>query len=169
MIVLTKDAAYRKLQRMAHEIVERNFNKKDIILAGIKKNGIIIAKIIADFLKPIYDGKITIIEIEINKKQPKEVSLNGLDVFPSLDDLAIIITDDVANTGRTLSYSLKPFLDYYPSEIQTLVLVERSHKRFPVTPDYTGLSIATALSEKIIVETENGSITDAIIVEGADS
>lgn len=164
MDVLSKEAAYRKLQRMAHEILERNSDEKKIILAGVKQNGIIIARIISGFLKPIFPGEVEIIEIDINKKNPQEVSLSG-NVHPlSLDNQVIILTDDVSNSGRTLSYSLKPFLNYYPAKIQTLVLVERSHKRFPVTPDYMGLSIATALSEKIIVETNGEEITGAVIL-----
>ncbi len=163
MMILSRDAALRKLQRMAYEIVENNFNEKKIILAGIKENGVIIAGIIADFLKPIFDGEIKIIEIEINKKSPLQVSIITESKPVNFDDKVVIITDDVANSGRTLSYALKPFLEYYPAKIQTLVLVERSHKTFPVTPDYKGLSIATALSEKIIVETEDGDITGAIL------
>lgn len=163
MMILSRDAALRKLQRMAYEIVENNFNEKKIILAGIKENGVIIAGIIADFLKPIFDGEIKIIEIEINKKSPLQVSIITKNSPVNFDNKVVIITDDVANSGRTLSYALKPFLEYYPAKIQTLVLVERSHKTFPVTPDYKGLSIATALSEKIVVETENGDITGAIL------
>lgn len=151
----------RKLQRMAYEIVEANFGEQEIILAGIRENGVIIANILSEFLKPIFDGEIKIMDIEINKKDPIHVWLSKKDHTPDLNGKAIIITDDVANSGRTLSYALKPFLDFYPAKIQTLVLVERSHKKFPITPDYKGLSIATALFEKIVVETNNGEITGA--------
>lgn len=163
MTILSRDAALRKLQRMAYEIVENNFNEKKIILAGIRENGVIIARIIAGFLKPIFEGEIKIIEIDINKKSPLQVSIVTEGTPVSLDNKVVIITDDVSNSGRTLSYALKPFLEYYPAKIQTLVLVERSHKAFPVTPDYKGLSIATALSEKIVVETADGEITGAIL------
>lgn len=148
---------------MAYEIVENNFNEQEIILAGIKENGIIIANILADFLKPIFDGEIRIMPIDIDKKRPIHavIETENNPIVP--DGKVIIITDDVANSGRTLSYALRPFLDSYPAKIQTLVLVERSHKKFPISPDYTGLSIATALSEKIVVETENGDILGARI------
>lgn len=161
MMILSRHAALRKLQRMAYEIIERNFNEKRIILAGIKHNGVIISKIVADFLRPIFEGEIKLIEIDIDKKNPKDVSIINEDESLTLDDQIIIITDDVANSGKTLSYALRPFLNSYPAKIQTLVLVERSYKKFPVTPDYTGLSIATAVSEKIVVETHNGDITGA--------
>lgn len=151
----------RKLQRMAYEIAENNSDEKEIVLAGIKGNGVLLARILNGFLKTIFPGEIRMIEIDINKKMPREVTLvfEG-DTF-SFDNRVVIIIDDVANSGKTLSYALKPFLEYYPSKIQTLVLVERSHKRFPVSPDFKGLSVATALSERIVVDTEKGDIAGA--------
>jgi pyrimidine operon attenuation protein/uracil phosphoribosyltransferase len=162
-LILTREIAYRKLQRMAYEIAERNINEEQIILAGIKENGSIIAKILVSFLRDIFKGKISIIEITIDKKNPKNISLSEEIKF---DEKVIIVVDDVANSGRTLLYALKPFLDFYPKKIQTLVLVERSYKEFPVASDYVGLSVSTALTEKIIVETSNNEIEGASLITG---
>lgn len=145
---------------MAFEIVERNMNEKEIILAGIKDSGLIIANLLHGFLKDIFKGEIIVTAISIDKKNPKDVSLSTVIDF---DNKIVIITDDVANTGKTILYALKPFLNYYAKKIQTLVLVERSHKEFPVSADYVGLSVSTALSEKIIVETDMGEIVGARI------
>ena len=158
--ILAADAAQKKLQRMAYEILERNAGEKKIILAGIKDSGVIIAGIIQTHLKKIFDGKISILEIEIDKKNPKKIRLSGANNF---DDAVVIVIDDVAGGGRTLLYALKPFLDFYPKKIQTLVLVERSYKQFPVSPDYVGMSVSTAANEIIIVETKDGKITGARI------
>jgi len=157
-LILSKEIAFRKLHRIAYEIAEQNINETQIILAGIKENGSIIAKTLLSFLKDIFKGEIVIIEIAIDKKNPKNISLSEKINF---DNKIIIITDDVSNSGKTLLYAIKPFLDFYPKKIQTLVLVERSHKEFPVSPDYVGLSVSTALTEKIIVETENNEIEGA--------
>ncbi|MDE3185844.1 MAG: phosphoribosyltransferase [Bacteroidota bacterium] len=162
-LILTREIAYRKLQRMAYEIAERNINEEQIILAGIKENGTIISKILYSFLKDIFKGKISIIEITIDKKNPKNISLSEEINF---DEKVIIVVDDVANSGRTLLYALKPFLHFYPKKIQTLVLVERSYKEFPVATDYVGLSVSTALTEKIIVETSNNEIEGASLITG---
>lgn len=158
--ILSKEVAYKKLERMAYEIVERNMEEKKIILAGIKDSGLIIATILNTFLKKIFKGEIVIVAISIDKKNPKNISFT-----PSLnfDDEIIILTDDVSNSGKTLLYALKPFLEFYPKKIQTLVVVERSYKEFPITPDYVGLSVATALSERIVVETKNDEIIGATI------
>jgi len=156
--ILSKEIAYRKIQRMAYEIVEQNINADEIILAGIKENGIIIAVVLSKFLKEIFKGEIKIVEIKIDKKNPKNISLSEKINY---DNKIIIIIDDVANSGKTLLYAIRPFLDFYPKKIQTLVLVERSYKEFPLSPDYVGLSISTALTEKIIVETAKGEIEGA--------
>ena len=156
--IFTKEIAYRKLQRMAYEVVERNMDEKEIIIAGIKESGSIIAGVLNGFLKEIFAGEIIILDIIIDKKEPKNISFSQSMDF---NNKVIIVCDDVSNSGRTLLYALKPFLDYYPKKIQSLVLVERSHRQFPVASDYVGMSVATALSEKIIVETDSEGITGA--------
>jgi pyrimidine operon attenuation protein / uracil phosphoribosyltransferase len=157
-LILTADIVRKKLQRMAFEIIEKNIGEKEIILAGIKDSGLIIANIIKAFLQDVFKGKISVIEIDIDKKDPKKISISESINF---DDAVVIITDDVANTGKTLLYALKPLMDFYPKKIQALVLVERSHKEFPVAPDYVGLSIATATDEIIIVEANDKEILGA--------
>jgi pyrimidine operon attenuation protein/uracil phosphoribosyltransferase len=76
----------------------------------------------------------------------------------------VLLVDDVTNSGRTLLYALKPLLNYYPKRIQTMSLVERMHKSFPLNIDYIGLSIATTLQEHIQVEVEDGNVSGAYIV-----
>ncbi len=159
-LVLTKEIAYNKMQRMAYEIIENNFEENEIIIAGIKQNGLIIANVIYDYLKPVFKGNLIVLEIALDKKSPKNISLS---TEMNFDDKVIIITDDVTNSGRTLLYAVKPFLNFYTKKIQTLVLVERSYQQFPLSPDYVGMSIATALSEKIIVEIDGTEIAGAHI------
>ena len=156
--ILSKETAYRKLQRMAYEVVEQNMDEKEIILAGIKGSGSIVAGVLNGFLATIFPGEIKILDIIIDKKNPQKFSLSDTIDF---NDKVIIVCDDVSNSGRTLLYALKPFLNYYPKKIQSLVLVERSHRQFPVASDYVGMSVATALSEKIIVETDSEGISGA--------
>lgn len=156
--VLSREVAYNKMHRMAYEILETNFNEQKLVLAGIQKSGVIIAGIIQDFLKDIFEGEIEIVEIDIDKKNPRNIRLS---VDRDFTDEVIIVVDDVSNSGRTLLYALKPFLNFYPKKIQTLVLVERSYQQFPVSPDFVGMSIATALSQKIVVETHEDKVEGA--------
>lgn len=146
---------------MAFEIVERNMDESEIIIFGIKENGVLIAEILHQYLSEIFQEKITVHTLSIDKKNPKQISLSTQN---SMDNKTIILVDDVVNSGKTLLYAMRPFLDFYPKKIQTLVLVERSYKEFPVSPDYIGMSVATALSERIVVETNGNEIMGADLI-----
>ena len=143
---------------MAYEIVENNLEEKQLILAGIRESGSVIARNIQQLLKQISNLSTELITITLDKKKPAEVIVN-----PSLDfnDKVVIIIDDVANSGKTLLYAMKPLLEFHPRKIQTLALVERTHKTFPVSTDYVGLSVATTLQEHIFVETEGEKVKGA--------
>ncbi|RYE84769.1 MAG: hypothetical protein EOO65_01680 [Methanosarcinales archaeon] len=96
----------------------------------------------------------------VNKKAPLDARLQE---SLSLNNCVVLIVDDVSNTGKTLLYALRPLLEQYPKKIQTLVLVERSHKLFAVQPDFVGLSVSTTLQEHISVETADGKISGAFL------
>lgn len=156
--ILTREVAGKKLRRMAYEILENNADEPGIILAGIKENGSVIAKCIQKILSEISSLQTDLINISLDKKMPR-----GIEVEPAVDfnNKVVIVVDDVANSGKTLTYALKPFLQSHPKKIQMLVLVERKHNAFPVQPDYVGLSIATTLQEHIYVEVEGEEVRGA--------
>jgi pyrimidine operon attenuation protein/uracil phosphoribosyltransferase len=160
--ILDASVAQKKLQRMAYEIAEQNLEEQnDLILAGIRDNGVVLANIIAGFLKDIYRGNVRIIEISLDKKHPEEIHINE---DADYNNAVIILVDDVTNSGKTLLYALKPFLDFHPKKIQTLTLIERSHKLFPLKSDYVGISLATTLQEHIFVEVEGDRVTGAYLL-----
>jgi pyrimidine operon attenuation protein/uracil phosphoribosyltransferase len=156
--ILDKETVKRKIRRMALEVAEQNSGEKSLLLAGIVGNGVLVARAIASELSRIAGMEVNVITIQLNKKDPLQVTLQP---ETAVADKVIIITDDVANTGKTMFYALKPFLQTYPKKLQTLVLVERSHKLFPIQTDYTGLTIATTLQEHIAVEATGEEITGA--------
>jgi pyrimidine operon attenuation protein/uracil phosphoribosyltransferase len=158
--ILSKLAVEKKLRRMALEIVENNADEKQLILAGIKDSGTIVAKNIQQMLKEFSSVKTDLISIKLDKRKPEEVTLSKKTNF---DDKVVIIIDDVVNSGQTLLYALKPFLEFHPKKIQTLVLVERRHNNFPVRPDYVGLSVSTTLQEHIIVEVDKEKVLGAYL------
>lgn len=156
--ILDEDAVKRKIKRMALQIAEQNEGEQELIIAGIVGNGETVATCIAEELKNLISLRLTVTVIQLDKREPLAISLQPA---VDLDGKIILIADDVANTGRTMFYALKPFLSASPKRVQTLALVERSHKEFPVHTDYTGLSIATTLQEHIAVKTEGDKITGA--------
>ena len=159
-MILSKSSAAKKLSRMALEIAERNADKIDIIIIGIKENGLFIANEISKQLKVIFTGTVHTISLTINKKSPERIELSE---EINLHNKLILLVDDVANSGRTMLYALAPLLERYPSQIETLALVERTHKLFPVALNYVGLSVSTQEEEHIEVIVENGEIMGAKI------
>ena len=159
--ILDQAQAEKKLRRMALEILENNEGETELVLAGIRGSGSIVAKALQSILKGISGIHTELVEISMDKKQPREVVLSrDLPVAGKV----VIVMDDVANSGRTLLYALKPLLDQQPRKIQALVLVARSHNSFPVHPDYVGVSISTTLQEHIYVEVENDQVRGAYLV-----
>ena len=159
-MILNKESADKKLRRMALQVAERNYENDSLVLIGIKENGIFIAYKIAGYLKEVFTGNVQVVDLWLDKKDPGEIKLSA-DI--NFNDKTILLIDDVANSGRTMLYALKPLLEQYPKKIQTLALVERTHKTFPVDVDYVGLSVSTTLDEHIYVEVENDLIVGAWI------
>ncbi len=149
--VLSKIQAGQKINRIAYQIYEDNPGEKEIILAGIAPNGFSLAKKISACLKKIAPLKTEVIEVTLEKDKPlsREIALS----VPAsrCTGKAVILVDDVLNSGRTLVYGLRPFLDAEAKKIRVAVLVDRSHKRFPIMPDFVGISLATTMQEHITV------------------
>lgn len=157
--ILTKEKIDKILRRMAFEIAERNTGEDQILLAGIKENGLVIAQKLQQLLVDIFKGQIEVTDITVDdKRRPGKITLSRERNF---DNSVVIVVDDVANSGKTMLYALKPFLQDQPKRVQTLALVDRTHKTFPVHTDYVGYAVATTLEEHIFVEVENGQILGA--------
>lgn len=156
--ILNKEGAQRKVRRMAFEIAESNAGEDALIIAGIAGNGILLAQKLVAELQQIIQLSIELATIQLDKKSPLQVAVAPVHDW---NNAVIIVVDDVSNTGKTLLYALKPFLEAQPKKIQTLVLVERSHKLFSIQPDYVGLTVTTTLQEHISVVTNNGEIEGA--------
>ena len=158
--ILSADLAEKKLKRMAYEILENNIGENHVILAGIQHNGYVIAQKLLELLKSISDISFELISLSMDKKHPSEINIESA---PDFNDKVVILVDDVTNSGKTLMYALKPFLQQYPKKIQILVMVERSHKKYPVQADYVGLSLSSTLQEHIYLEVEGERITGAYL------
>jgi pyrimidine operon attenuation protein/uracil phosphoribosyltransferase len=156
--ILDKSVTEKKLKRMALQIIEKNPGEDHFILAGIRGSGATVARNIQRHLAEISSAGTSLVTIQLDKRNPGEVSLDReIDV----NNKVVIVIDDVANSGKTLLYALKPFLEHHPRKIQTLVLVERKHNIFPVHADYVGLSVATTLQEHINVEVQGDQLIGA--------
>lgn len=139
----------QKLSRLAYEVYENNFLEKELLIVGIDGNGFKVANYLCEKLKKISPLKITLGKIKLNKDKP-------WDGEPVIDfkekafvNKTIILVDDVLDSGKTLMYAVKLFLDKPVKKINTVILVDRSHTRFPVKADFVGLRLSTTLQEHI--------------------
>ncbi len=151
-LILTKEQVKQKIKRIAFEIYEQNYKEQELILAGIAPNGYTFAKLLQKELSAISKLTITLVKIKLDKSLPLQGEI-GLDLEQNkLKKRVVVLVDDVLNTGRTLAYSLKPFLDIEVKKLQTAVIVDRQHQSFPISADYVGYSLATTLKEHIEVD-----------------
>lgn len=150
--VLNHKQVGQKITRMAFEIYERNLHASGgMVVAGITGMGTILGHLLATELQKISPLQVEEVEVLLDKQAvtATEVQLSS----PiALKGKTIILVDDVLNTGKTLVYALKPFLEHEVEKIEIAVLVNRSHGLFPVKPDYTGFELATTYNEHIRVD-----------------
>lgn len=160
ILVLDKERISHKLQRMAYQVWEHNSNEQNITLVGIQGGGFSVAESLAAHLKKISPLQVEVVNIRMNKRKPLSEEI----IMPQdLTGRSVVLVDDVANSGKTLLYALRPLLNYELKKIMIAVLVDRKHKAFPVSPDIVGHTIATTLQEHIVVETEGDKISAAYL------
>ncbi|PIY13171.1 MAG: phosphoribosyltransferase [Flexibacter sp. CG_4_10_14_3_um_filter_32_15] len=149
--ILNSEQTKQKIRRLAFEIYEENFEEKMLILAGIKGMGMLLTKELAKELEQISPLEIIQICVRLDKLQPTQSEV-VLDCEPSVfENQSIVLIDDVLNTGRTLAYSLRPFLKVRVKALHTAVLIDRGHHSFPIAADFAGLRLSTTLQERIEV------------------
>lgn len=163
-LILSHEEIQQKTRRIAYQVVEDNYNEKELVMIGIKPNGFVYAETLKKEIEAIDGVKITLLELTLNKTKPLEDEITIALGKLSLNNKTVLMVDDVANTGKTLYYALKPIMDFSPKKVQAVVLVDRQHKLFPVTADFVGLSLSTTLREQITVEFDNTGKSNAYLV-----
>lgn len=153
--ILSHQNILQKVNRIAYQIYEDHYNQKEIIIAGIANNGYTFAQLLSNKIEEISAIQVQLIELKIDKKNPIgseiEISLSKKE----LQNKSIVLVDDVLNSGKTLIYGIQCFLKAPLKSLSVAVLVNRSHKRFPVNANYVGMSLATTLKEHIEVDFED--------------
>lgn len=153
-IILTHQQIQHKIKRIAYQIFEANMHETEFILAGIEGNGYTFAEKLYHELTQICTINIQLCRVWVNKKnvlEPIKTSLTP----EEYQQKSIVLVDDVLNSGATLIYGVKHFLDVPLKNFKTAVLVNRNHKNYPVKADFKGISLSTSLKERIEVSFEN--------------
>lgn len=152
-LILSHNEIQHKIRRIAFQIYENNVNEKEIILAGIDKNGYVFAKKLKAVLQKICDINPVLCKVSINKKNPLENVETSIPAS-EYENKSLILVDDVLNSGTTLIYGVKHFLNVPLKQFKTAVLVNRNHKKYPVKADFKGISLSTSLHEHVHIVLE---------------
>lgn len=161
LLILNQQQIQQKIDRIAYQVLEDNFDEDEIIIAGILPRG----NKIAERLKTILDGiapfKSRLITIELEKQSSSLHANIDFDIN-DCSNKVVILVDDVLNSGKTLAYGFGVFLDVPLKKLRTVVLIDRNHKSFPVTTDYAGVALSTVLKEHIDVILDEVGEEDAV-------
>jgi pyrimidine operon attenuation protein/uracil phosphoribosyltransferase len=155
-IILNQQEIENKIKRIAYQIYETFSDEEEIVLAGIAANGFIFATKITIVLNAICDIKVTLCEVKIDKHNPFNPITTSIPK-EEYSNKGVVLVDDVLNSGTTLIYGVKHFLDVPIKKFKTAVLVDRNHKKYPVKADFKGISLSTSSKEhvKVVFEVED--------------
>ena len=169
--VLDSDGIKRTLQRISHEIIEKNQGIDNLAVVGIKTRGAYLAERVAENLKRI-EGKavkVGAIDITLYRDDLTEIGeqpvLHSTEIDFDITGMIIILVDDVLYSGRTVRCALDELIDFgRPQAIQLAVLIDRGHRELPIRPDYVGKNIPTSKDESVEVNIMETDDTEEVIV-----
>ena len=153
-IILNKEEIDHKIKRIAYQIYETFVDEDSIVIAGISNNGYVFAKKIVTILKSISSLELILCEVSIDKQNPNSEIKTSI-TKEEYKNKGIVLVDDVLNSGTTLMYCVKHFLEVPVTKLKTTVLVDRNHKKFPVKVDFKGISLSTSSNEHVTIVFEN--------------
>ena len=155
--ILTNSQIKRKIKRISLQIIESNIEEKEVVLAGIEQNGFLLAKELSKMITELSNLNVKLCSLKIDKKNPLNnisTSLNSSEY----SNKSIVVVDDVLNSGSTLMYAVKHFLDSELRQLKTAVLVDRNHKKYPIKADFKGVSLSTSIQNHVKVQFDKNSI-----------
>ena len=151
-LLLNKKQIEQRINRIAYQIYEDNFEEKEIFIVGILKSGYTLAEKIEKALNNICDIKTHLLQLKIDKHNHIAVTIELNADSSKMKGKVVVLVDDVLNSGKTLIYGLRKLLNEDLKKIRTVLLVDRDHKRYPIMADYVGITLSTTLQEHVSVE-----------------
>ncbi|MFD1257928.1 phosphoribosyltransferase family protein [Mucilaginibacter terrae] len=161
LLILNHQQIQQKIDRIAYQILEDNFEEKEIMIAGILSQGSVIAQRIKNVLDGIAPFTSTMINIKLDKDSSTLQFTADTDIT-TCSNKVVILVDDVLNSGKTLAYGFGVFLDVPLKKLRTVVLVDRNHKSFPVSTDFAGMALSTVIKQHVYVSLSETGEEDAV-------
>ena len=164
----------RALTRIAHEIAERNEHSADVVLVGIQRGGIVLARRLADILLTIWNHPVPLGELDVGMhrddldRQASNLKMRPTVIPFDVTGKTVILVDDVLFSGRTVRAALDALNDFgRPKRIQLAVLVDRGHRELPIKADFVGKNVPTAPGERVVVRFQEEDAVDEVALEKA--
>ena len=151
-LILDHDQVERKVQRIAHEILEKHHSEKELIMIGIAKRGVVLSEKLTTILNGISKIKVRNASITLDKDDPLSVPIELSIGMEELHGKCVLLVDDVLQGGMTLMHAAAYIVQAPISKLTTVVLVDRRHRKFPIRADIVGLTLSTTLQEHISVK-----------------
>ena len=161
LLILNSKQIQQKIDRIAYQVLEDNFDEEEILIAGILPRGNHIAERLKKILDEIAPFKSKLLNIELDKQSSRLKAKIDFDIN-DCEDKVVILVDDVLNSGKTLAYGFGVFIDVRLKKLRTVVLIDRNHKNFPMTTDYAGMALSTVLKERVDVYLSENGKEDAV-------
>lgn len=166
MLLLDKQQVLQKVDRMAIEVYERNYNLGTVILLGIWQEGLALATLLKASIEALTPLTVVLGTVKVDKHLPTLAAAEiGLDQIPY--GATVILVDDVIDSGKTLMHAMVPLLQLPLHSLQTAVLVDRGHAVFPVATNYVGYSLSNTTSDRISVVLSQEDQFGVYLIPGA--
>jgi pyrimidine operon attenuation protein/uracil phosphoribosyltransferase len=161
----------RTLSRIAHEIAERHADPRNLVLVGVRTRGVPLARRLARLLReaagaepPVGALDITLYRDDFSSLATQPI-LKSTDIRFSIDGRAVVLTDDVLYTGRTVRAALDELIDFgRPARIELAVVVDRGHRELPIRADYVGQAVQTRRDDVVQVELMEQDGADRVVL-----
>ncbi|MEP4533553.1 MAG: phosphoribosyltransferase family protein [Cyclobacteriaceae bacterium] len=155
-LILGERTVRQIIKRFAYEVYENNFTEKEIVLVGVYDKGYQMAQLISAELEKIATKtKVTLVRLDVDKENPRASDIKLSVELSTIKGKSVVVVDDVLNSGRTMAHCLTALMDVDLKRIETVVLVDRSHKRFPLLANYKGYELSTTLDEHVEVRLDD--------------
>jgi pyrimidine operon attenuation protein/uracil phosphoribosyltransferase len=172
-LILDKAGMDRALTRIAHEILEKNKGAKDLVLVGIQRGGVHLAKRLSARIReiegvepPVGSLDITMYRDDLATRKSQPVP-QATDIPFDIQGKMMVLVDDVLYTGRTIRAALNSIMDYgRPRCVQLAVLVDRGHRELPIRADYVGKNLPTSGREKVEVMLAEDGVEEKVVILG---
>lgn len=155
------DTMLRTLTRMAHELIEQLEPLDDVVLVGVKRRGVPLAKRLSAIVEKNAGVSIPVGELDIRlyrddlTRISEQPTVSETELPFDINGRTVVLVDDVLYTGRTVRAAMDALMDKgRPAKIRLAVLIDRGHRELPIRPDFVGKNVPTAQSERVGVQVE---------------